>query len=350
MVSSSWFFTGLAASSMLSIVQDSPREQLSPHDFVLVDYKRVPCRVTEDFIPSFSLRAEVKQDLRRDDGTSCGDSAHEGVSLSVYNHQGPHGRYRVAYIKRAEASHKDFLIYLAGGPRWYVPGMEGVLSSSIPYGLSVASDRGVVTPEYMGSIFRSLYPGNDLGPATDEVIELMARLRQVRPNARISIVASSAGADIAMSVLRRVPVPVVLNSPLLASFHGITLDASGTDWWRTNFKGKQIFNRSRPEDNNGQWDQVIAPMLDAKKSFLGSAYYKDLVAKIDELPVAHRKCLRIVLGDADPRIKVSFLPKLRSKARDIPVTVVRSDRHELKTEDEVLKHSKLLVQTLPAKC
>lgn len=236
---------------------------------------------------------------------------HDGVRYETFLRRGPQGRYRVHYAKRSGAEPAHFIIYLTGGPRGYVAFQPGRSFADDPVvALAKLPRTAVLAPEYLGTVNRTLYPGSDLGPAADEVVDLFRALRRLHPGARISVLGFSAGGWVALEALRRETMSVILFAPLSLSGREFLARPAGTDMPPDAASTVVRFWRQR---QGARAELVEATAAEQLTAFLGDAADDDLGDFIDRIPRERHRCISVLYGADDRRINVGALARLQPR-------------------------------------
>lgn len=280
--------------------------------------------------------------------TGCGYLEHKGVRIESFTHLGPHGYYRLLYLKRRDQAPQRLMIYLAGGPRHATTSL-GVERFRVELVVSLAArdGTGVLVPEYLGTRNRSLYPRADTGPAAEEVLGIADLLRSSRPRAAVSLVAVSAGTYVALQSLRRRAVPTVFVVPPTASGREFLADTAGTDVL-PNARGERVrFYRYRREH---ELEEATATIEEQLSAFLGRDFDRSLADLIGELPPLRRGCLAIVYGTEDRRVRNERLAEVRRRFPSIPISAVEGMGHGPANEEQAEALAHTVAAVMPRRC
>jgi hypothetical protein len=256
----------------------------------------------------------------------CGALTHKGLRIENFFHRGPHGRYRVTYVRREGEAADRFIIYLVGGPRLPTTILPHRPFESEPLvALAARHGTGVLAPEYLGTLTRSFYPGPDVPAAAEEALALIADLRTIYPRANLVVVASSAGSLVALEMLRRRSVPTVLVTPSLDDLQTLVDRVAETDLPADAASQVTHFYRYRP--GSEQVEEVTATFLEQLRAFAGDDFQRDLPELFARIPTHRLACLAVVYGSLDRRVRVSRIPEIVARFPTVPVVAVPGMTH-----------------------
>jgi pimeloyl-ACP methyl ester carboxylesterase len=218
----------------------------------------------------------------------------------------------------------------------------------LPVALARQQGAGVLAPAYLGTWTRSRFPGADVDLAAEEVRSLIERLRSIHPQAEISVVAASAGSLVALRVLTRIAVPTVLVSPSPTSLQDLIADPRDTDVPSEARHQIVRFYRYRPGTQHLEAASASAEVEVA--AFAGNHYASSLADFIADLPPRRPRCLAIVYGREDRRVRVSRLSEVRAHYPTIPVVPVAGMGHAQANERQADELARIVLETMPRQC
>lgn len=320
--------------------QPAPQVKFSPD---VVAFGALDCRTIKGNIYSsmfYFARSEVEN--------TCLVAEERDLILESFFRLGIIGEYRVVYTKLLNQPIEGFAILLRGGPRSYSFNTDKRFYSELVYALPSTANFGVLAPDYMGTQFRSVYPNSDLAIAATEIIQLSAAIEALHSDLSRVIVAESAGAFVALQMLKDVPVPTVLISPLVTSFDDLLTDPSGTDLESSDPEKLRSFYRYVP--GTTRREKVSVPADDQIRAFAGAVYGKDLATLINELPKSRRACLAIIFGSEDKRVKIWKVPEFRAKVPDIPIRMIEGMGHGPESPEEAAVLARTVREMMPTSC
>jgi len=256
----------------------------------------------------------------------CGALTHRGLRIENFLHRGPHGRYRVTYVKRVDEAIERFVVYIVGGPRLPTtmlprPDFEGEPTVAF----AARSGTAVLAPEYLGTLARSFFPRADVPSAADEILALIADIRGIHPRAEVLVVASSAGSLVALEMLRRRAVPAVLVTPLVDDVGSLVRRIAETDLSADAATRPVQFFRYRP--GSEQVEQVTATGAEQIMAFAGDDARRDLSELIARIPPERRACLAVVYGEIDRRVLIARMPEVAARFPTIRMVAVPGMGH-----------------------
>lgn len=276
----------------------------------------------------------------------CGFFVHEGVRVERFFGSGPHGRYRIVYLKLSSQTVERLIIFVAGGPREVSTGFgRRPFNSDAVVGLARQPGAGVVVPDYLGTAFRSLYPASDVEAAADEILDLVRRLRVAHPRREVVVAAASAGSLVALEVLRHEQVPVTISFPAFNSFKdaverpqlaGFPADVA-----------TRISRFYRYNEQRTGVELVTTTFGDQLRAFAGVLYNADLRELVARIPPAHRSCLAVIYGTKDARTHVWRAAEFQLHHPSVPVTALDGMGHGPATEAEAALWGKTVQEATP---
>ena len=281
--------------------------------------------------------------------SDCGYVSHEGIRIERFDHVGPHGFYRIEYIKRENGTPDRFSIFLRGGPRSMTSGVGPLpFKIQLPVRLAEQSGTGVIAPSYLGTWTRSLYPRQDSDAAGREIADLSRQLSALHPRAQISVVAESAGSLVGLHMLAHRALPIVLVFPPAASLSELVTDPRGTDVAPAAAAQLSRFYRYRPGTEDPEL--VTVTSVDQLSAFAGSDYGKSLADLIGELQPQPRACIAIVYGTADRRVRNARLAEVRARFPSVPIRAMEGMGHGAADEEQAEALARTVREVMPARC
>lgn len=279
-------------------------------------------------------------------GSGCGFSRQGALRMEMRSFIGPHGPVPFTYIRQRGSTPRRFLVRLIGGPR------ETTFRVWFPeprYRFPEVEDQdvGVIIPAYLGTGDRSHYPSSDVGPAAEEVVGMIQRLRWSNPKAEIAVVAESAGALVGLEVARRIRIPLVLVAPSPTSLQDLFTRPAGTDMPLNVATQIVHFVRVGP---SGRSEVMRVPLLDSVSTFAGADFDLDLVALIERLPPPSRACLAIVHGAEDRRVHVREMSRVRARFPTIPIRALPGMDHAPRNLEELTTFREAIRRATPEYC
>jgi hypothetical protein len=192
-------------------------------------------------------------------------------------------------------------------------------------------NQGVVmlTPAYLGTSVRTLYPSPSFDPAVEELGSLISLVRSTAPDTPICVIGASLGGYLAARVSRRFAnVPVLAINPL------ITTPAAYSRAYRSNVGARaDVFGREvrlyRLQPRAVFLRSGIEPITAMGEAFYGNEFGHSLR---DQLSTS-RAPFHIVYSAHDDRIGVSGIRAV-SMLPNVRVTRVESAAHDISFVDD----------------
>jgi alpha/beta hydrolase family protein len=257
----------------------------------------------------------------------CAYAVASGAVLAAEFHDGPYGRVP-AFVARPPdvdlASAPLVVVDLVGGP-------GGGVFPSLEYGeyrkfsLRRAADGILtITPSYMGTMTRSLYPRSDLPVAMKEIAHLLRDLQNRRAGRPICMVGGSLGGYLAIRLSRLFPdVEILAINPLLWSprkARETTLSIHGQHV-------KYYYSPVRKHELRDGHAYFVREELETHMEVFNRFFEPDDDKGLSDLVDPAVKNVTLVYSPADDRIGVEEVPRLRRRAPGIRIIETRPVGH-----------------------
>ena len=252
--------------------------------------------------------------------SQCYHAVDQGVSFKSRIFRSSNGRMPVSVVVNESVELKEIVFEIIGGPG------QSVWHRRPDEWASMARDanRGVawVTPSYVGTNQRSVYPESDLPRAIDELGNYLNFLQRNNPGVRITVVGYSTGGFLAALLVKKRPQQAaILLAPAIQSpdkiFHELTKHT-------TRKREEQWFNIVRSDATGELVRRIVVSRLDFAPIFFG-AYYRTGLAEL--LQNVKPRCTVLVYGILDDRIGTHLIVAFKRIVPSVPVFAIKGDHY-----------------------
>lgn len=259
----------------------------------------------------------------------CAYAVASRAVLAAEFYEGPYGRVP-AFVARPHevdlASAPLVVVDLVGGPGGSVfPSLDGGEHSK--FSVRRAAD-GILTisPGYMGTMTRSLYPRSDLPVAMEEIVHLLRDLQNRRSGRPICMVGGSLGGYLAIRLSRLFPdVEILAINPLLLSPRKARERTLSVHGQHVKYYYSPVRKHALRDGRAYFVSEENEPQVQIQRHFFEPDDDKGLSDLVD--PAV--KNVTLVYSPADDRIGVEEVPRLRRRAPGIRFIETRPVGHKM---------------------